>query len=87
MTEAARLSKKHQVVIPRRIRKELGLEAGDVVLFDIGNGRVFLKPKPRSYSRHMLGLHKDVWRGVPAEMYVEGERERWQLQKSRSKSS
>ncbi len=39
-------------------------------------GRVSIKPRPRSYTKHMLGLHKGVWKGVKTEEYVDRQRER-----------
>ncbi len=36
-----------------------------------------VKARPRNYARYMLGLHKDVWKGVKVEEYVRKEREAW----------
>ena len=87
MTESARLSRKNQVVIPKEVRKELGIGAGDEVLFEVRDGRALLRPKPKSYSKYMLGLHKDVWKGLRAEEYVEGERGKWQRRRKTSRTS
>ncbi len=50
----SRLSSKHQVTIPQRICKQLGLREGDQVEFVIEKGQAFLRPvrHPRnSFSR------------------------------------
>jgi len=77
-----RVSRKHQVVVPREAREALGVGAGDELVVEVENGRVLMKPKPRNYSKHMLGLHKNVWKGVKTESYVRTEREAWKKETS-----
>jgi AbrB family looped-hinge helix DNA binding protein len=40
----SRLSRKGQVTIPREVRKRLGLNAGDLVIYEIADGVVTLRP-------------------------------------------
>ena len=42
--EKVKLSAKGQIVIPARIRKELGLSEGDRLFIERGQGEVILKP-------------------------------------------
>ena len=77
-----KVSRKHQVVVPREAREALGVGAGDELVVEVENGRVLMKPKPRNYSRHMLGLHRSVWKGVKTESYVSKEREAWKKETS-----
>lgn len=42
-TETSRLTSKYQATIPARVRKTLGLRAGEVVAFHIENGEVRLR--------------------------------------------
>jgi len=77
-----RVSRKHQVVVPREAREALGVGAGDELVVEVENGRVLMKPKPRNYSKHMLGLHKSVWKGVRTESHVRTEREAWKKETS-----
>jgi AbrB family looped-hinge helix DNA binding protein len=72
-----RVGRKHQVVVPREARDALGIGAGDEPVVEVENGKVMMKPKPRNYSKYMLGLHKNVWKGVKTESYVRTEREAW----------
>jgi len=39
---------------------------------------LILKPKPKSYTKHLRGLHKDVWEGLDATAYIRKEREAWE---------
>jgi len=39
---------------------------------------LILKPKPKSYSRHLRGLHRTIWQGVDATDYVRKERQTWE---------
>ena len=82
MGSVVRVSRKHQVVVPREAREALGVGAGDELVVEVENGKVLMKPKPRNYSKHMLGLHKSVWKGVKTESYVRTEREAWKKETS-----
>ncbi len=77
MGSIVRVSRKHQVVVPREAREALGVGAGDELVVEVEKGRVFVKARPRSYAKHMLGLHKSVWKGVRVEDYLRREREAW----------
>jgi AbrB family looped-hinge helix DNA binding protein len=77
MGSIVRVSRKHQVVVPREAREALGVGAGDELVVEVEKGKVMVKARPRNYARHMLGLHKDVWKGVKVEEYVRKEREAW----------
>ncbi len=34
-------------------------------------------PKPKNYTRHMLGLDKEIWESIDVERYLEEERKSW----------
>jgi AbrB family looped-hinge helix DNA binding protein len=40
--KAGKLTIKHQVTVPKDVRKALGLKAGDHVMFDVEDGRAVL---------------------------------------------
>lgn len=71
------LSAKHQIVIPRDVRRQLGLTAGDGLLVEIHGNTIVLVPQPKSYANHLRGLHKEVWRDVDASAYLKEERKGW----------
>ncbi|MEW6162321.1 MAG: AbrB/MazE/SpoVT family DNA-binding domain-containing protein [Nitrospirota bacterium] len=72
-----KVSKKGQIVIPKEVRETVGISEGDELIVDVERDRVTLKIKPRSYTKRLKGLHKDVWKGVDPKKYVKGERESW----------
>jgi len=41
--QTAKVSSKHQVVIPKEVRELLGIEKNDVVIFELKNGGVILR--------------------------------------------
>jgi AbrB family looped-hinge helix DNA binding protein len=70
------------VVVPREAREALGVGAGDELVVEVEKGKVMIKTRPKSYARHMLGLHKSVWKGVRVEEYIRKEREAWARESS-----
>ncbi|MBI4571807.1 MAG: AbrB/MazE/SpoVT family DNA-binding domain-containing protein [candidate division NC10 bacterium] len=72
-----KLSAKYQIVIPREVRRRLGLEAGDGLLVEVRGNTIVLVPRPRSYAKRLRGLHKEVWENVDARAYVREERKGW----------
>ncbi len=61
MEPAAKLSSKYQIVIPKKIRKKLSLNAGDELIMKVEDDKIIMRPKPKSYTEYMLGLGKEVW--------------------------
>jgi AbrB family looped-hinge helix DNA binding protein len=72
-----RVSKKSQIVIPKKIRDIVGILEGDELIVDVEGDRVILKVKPKSYTKRLRGLHKNVWKGIDPKKYVRSERESW----------
>ncbi|MBI3459552.1 AbrB/MazE/SpoVT family DNA-binding domain-containing protein [Candidatus Acetothermia bacterium] len=72
------ISSKYQVVIPKAVRKALGLRPGDQLLVQLEDGKIVMRPRPQSYTKHLRGLHKNVWKGLEATEYVKRERESWE---------
>jgi len=75
-----KVSKKFQVVIPKEVRKNVNLSAGDQLIIKVEDGSIIMIPKPKNYTQHMLGLHKKIWKSVRVERYLEEERRSWQEQ-------
>jgi len=63
MESTAKLSSKYQIVIPKRIRRELNLNSGDELIMKVEDDKIIIRPKPKSYTEYMLGLGKEVWEG------------------------
>lgn len=61
MEPTAKLSSKYQIVIPKRIRRELKLNSGDELIMKVEDDKIIMRPKPKSYTEYMLGLGKEIW--------------------------
>jgi AbrB family looped-hinge helix DNA binding protein len=44
--ESSRLTTKYQATIPKKVREQLALTAGDRIVFRIGRGRVVIEKMP-----------------------------------------
>lgn len=77
MAETVRVSRKYQVVIPKKARKALNINCGDELIVSVKDGQILMRPKPKSYTDYMRGLHKEVWMDVEAVEYVKEERKAW----------
>lgn len=74
--DTAKVSSKYQVVIPKKARDVLGINAGDKLIFDYrGDGVVTLLARPADFVEFMRGLGSDVWKGVKVSEYLKGERD------------
>jgi AbrB family looped-hinge helix DNA binding protein len=71
------LSSKNQIAIPKSARKKLAIGPGDQLILDVEKDSLVLKPKPKSYTKHLRGLHKGIWEGLDAKDYIRKERETW----------
>lgn len=78
MQTAVKLSSKYQIVLPRVIRDKFHLGSGDRLLIDSKKDHIILRPLPKNYTEYMLGLGKDIWKGIDAAEYVKKERESWE---------
>jgi AbrB family looped-hinge helix DNA binding protein len=68
----AKLSSKNQIVIPREVRKQLGLKPGDNIVLAL-HGDTAIMRKPKKYSEAPAGIKKGMY---PPD-YLERERESW----------
>ena len=57
------LSNKNQIVIPKVARKRLSIGPGDQLILHVEKDNLILKPKPKSYSEQLRGLHKALFGG------------------------
>ena len=62
--ETAKVSSKYQVVIPRKAREVLGINEGDMVVFDYREDTVVLLPKPKDFVQFSKGLGAELWSGA-----------------------
>lgn len=69
----AKLSQKHQIVVPKEAREEMGVKAGDQLIVETLHGVTLLMPKPKKIGRHLRGLSK----GLYSKNYLKDERTSW----------
>lgn len=76
------MSGKGQIVIPKEIRDNIGLETGDELTVTLQEGKIVMRKKPTNYTKWMRGLHKEAWEGIDATEYINKERGDWEPRKS-----
>lgn len=74
---SVKVNGKHRITLPPAVVKELNIQKGDNLLMDVQDGMVVLMPCPKRYTDHLQGLHGEIWEGVDAQKYIDGEREGW----------
>ena len=77
MGVSVKVGPKYQVVIPQAIRKKVPLHPKKEVLVEEINGVIVILPQPKSFTEFMLGLGKDIWKGIDPKTYVKKERASW----------
>jgi len=79
--EYSKLSQKYQMVVPKKVRRLLGLKSGDKVILRVKKvGRqklVDFVPAPKSWAKYMRGLGKEVWKNVDVDKYISDLRDEW----------
>ncbi len=75
MVETIKVSSKGQIVIPKHLREDLDIQAGDELLV-MRNGQILVMVKrPSSYVDALSGLGRRVWQGVDVQQYLDESRE------------
>lgn len=77
-----RISSKHQVVVPAKIRKSLKLQAGDRLswrIIKVGNkSKILAEPQPKNWAEYSLGLGKNIWKNIDIDEYINNLRDEWE---------
>ncbi len=76
----AKLSKKYQIVIPKEIRKKMGLQVGaQVAIYPVDEDHAVIAKRPTSYADALQGLGKEVWKALGGgDKYIKEERASWE---------
>lgn len=77
MKTYAKLSEKGQVVLPKEVRRVLGVRGGDRVYFLVEDNKVVVKPYARNMTELMKGVGKKYWESIDAKAYLARERKSW----------
>jgi len=80
--DTTKLSKKYQIVVPKKIRQAMGLKEGDrVAVYPLGKKAVLMK-QPKSHVDELAGLGKEVWDALGGVEYIRKERQSWDKKSS-----
>lgn len=79
---SVKVSSRYQIAVPQQARKRLNIHAGDRLLVDIQEGMIVLLPQPQRYTNALAGLHKEIWKDVDVQSYLDREREAWKVSPS-----
>jgi len=75
----AKVGTRNQLSLPRGVRKALGVEPGDTVLFILEGDEVRLARKPESLTEYSYGLSKEAWERLGGwEAFLREERASWE---------
>jgi AbrB family looped-hinge helix DNA binding protein len=77
MPKNVKIGKKCQIVIPKDIRESIAIVEGDELIIDTIDDKIILTRKPKSYTKKLKGLHKEIWKDIDPKEYVKKEREKW----------
>lgn len=72
-----KLTSKFQITIPLAVRRKLGLQAGDVLCWDVQNGQATLRVLHGGWVQAAVGLGAEVWRQEGGVAAIAAERESW----------
>lgn len=77
ITEEVKVGVKSQIVIPARIRDNVKVGPGDILIMTSeAGGRISLAKKPHDWAKAAWGCCKGAWGDKPLE-YLQKEREAW----------
>lgn len=75
------LSSKYQVVVPAQIRRALGIDAGDTLMWQVlqtgGQKKVVAEIKPKNWTKYTRGLGKVIWDNIDIDQYIKQLRAEW----------
>ncbi|HOQ98307.1 MAG TPA: AbrB/MazE/SpoVT family DNA-binding domain-containing protein [Anaerolineae bacterium] len=75
----ARVSPRNQLSLPRAVRRALGIEPGDTVLFIVEGDNVRLVRRPSDLSAYTYGLGKEDWARLGGgDAFLREERAAWE---------
>jgi AbrB family looped-hinge helix DNA binding protein len=72
---SAKVSSKHQITLPGKARRALGVEPGDRLSVGVVGDALILRRLPARSSERLRGLSRECWRGVDAVGHVPSLRE------------
>jgi AbrB family looped-hinge helix DNA binding protein len=78
VTEEVKVGVKSQIVIPVRIREDVKVGPGDILIMTTDRyGRISIMKKPKDWAQAAFGCCKGAWGEKPLE-YLRKERQTWE---------
>lgn len=77
MVTPVRVGMRYQVVLPKTVRQRFDIHEGDEMLLEVSRRGISLVPRPKSYTVHLAGLHREVWENLDVDLYLGRERKTW----------
>ena len=78
MSTRVKVNKKHQIVIPSGVRRQLKITSGDYLDVAVKGRTIVLTHEPANWTEYLLGLHKDIWEGIDTDENLREERNSWE---------
>jgi AbrB family looped-hinge helix DNA binding protein len=77
-TAKVKLTKNHQITIPAKVRRKLGIEPGDIIEIEVEGRMAVLHAAKLSWTERSYGLGADMWRKAGGgAAVIERERKSW----------
>lgn len=73
--QSVKVSTKHQISLPSKARRELGIEPGDRLSVEVADDALVLRRRPARPSQRLRGLGREAWQGRDAVEHVRTLRE------------
>lgn len=74
----AQLSKKNQIVLPKKARDILGIHPHSRLLVTAYKDKIYISRKPTDWTKRMKGMGKEAWKKLGGgEVFIKKERESW----------
>ena len=74
-TEETKVSQNYQIVIPAKIRKELGITIGETLAMRCDKDQIILTRKRKPSAKSLFGACRGLWSN--ADDFLREEREAW----------
>jgi len=74
---SVKVSTKHQIVVPSKARRALGIKAGDRLTVEVTPEGIMLRRREQRAGARLRGLGREVWQGEDPVEYVRRLRSEW----------
>ena len=72
-----KVSRKHQIAVPAKFRRQLDINAGDRLSVEVRDGTLVLRPQRMSAADELREIGKDFWPGFDGIKLLNELRDEW----------